>query len=456
MKYFTKVCVLIFITLTVANSANGQQIKSKKPISDTLQYLTDIIEANDTENLDFLVNAYLNRGEYYYKYDKFEAALNDCNKGLELDASDNELYHLRGNVYFALNELELAIKDYSRAIALKRENVSVLNRGIVYYHLKAFELARKDLEDYLEKVQDNAMAWSYYGSTLIRYRAFKSAAKAYVIAIRLDPEDIENYSFLGFIFEELGEHEKAEEVFLAGLEIDENDVKIRASICDHYLEYGKKSKIRKYCNFDDLSDSTVAHIYAERASKYADKSEYRKAVDALTMSIQLDSSDSYFIDRGLDYSRLNMFDSAIADYKIALQINPNDYLNNNNLGILYFELDRFEEAIEPLNKSIKLAPFFPYSYNNRALCYLNLGNLSQAKRDAQKSKNLDASNSYVYFTFAGIAALEGDNDDFYKNLKFAVENGFPLHRYDNSSFLDSYRNDKEYLKVLKFSKLYNN
>ena len=60
--------------------------------------------------------AYNNRGAAYYDIGKYELAVSDYTKSLEIDPTDDMAYNNRGNAYVAIGKEKQAISDYTNAI----------------------------------------------------------------------------------------------------------------------------------------------------------------------------------------------------------------------------------------------------------------------------------------------------------------------------------------------------
>src|SRR5262249_26114488 len=72
------------------------------------------------------------------------------------------------------------------------------------------------------------------------------------------------------------------------------------------------------------------------------------------------------------------FDSAIADFTRAIEIEPNDASAYTNRGSAHYEKGEFDHAIADLNKALELNP-------KSALAYCNLGWTSEPMQDEQRA-----------------------------------------------------------------------
>ena len=73
-----------------------------------------------------LAQSYNTRAYCYLKIKDFTSALNDANAYMKLSPSDANTYDTRGDIYFAMGQLEQSITDYEQAVSLdsKFEQIS--------------------------------------------------------------------------------------------------------------------------------------------------------------------------------------------------------------------------------------------------------------------------------------------------------------------------------------------
>ncbi len=92
--------------------------------------------------------------------------------------------------------------------------------------------------------------------------------------------------------------------------------------------------------------------------------------------------------RGLCYYVLkNPLNDAIAEVTHAIDINPNCAYYHNR-GRLYKGLRKFHVAIADFSVAIKLDPAFLDPYPRRGECYENIGDLKSAEKDYEKAMSL--------------------------------------------------------------------
>ena len=94
------------------------------------------------------------------------------------------------------------------------------------------------------------------------------------------------------------------------------------------------------------------------------------------------------VQQGRDFSRQKNYMMAIDKYKQALQIAPNHYWANNNLGYDFFLVGDCHRAIHHLRRAVEIWPENPFAYNNLSNCYVKLGEYEKAIFYARKTIKL--------------------------------------------------------------------
>lgn len=146
----------------------------KKDYPKAVALYTEIINsAGFKQYLDKKLQAktYYNRGCVYSDQGKFDLAIADYTKAIELKTDLEEAYNNRGNAYAAQGKFDLAIADFNTAIELKPDNaVAYNNRGEAYREQDNFEQAIADYNKAIKFNPHYAPAYHNLGLLLTRHR----------------------------------------------------------------------------------------------------------------------------------------------------------------------------------------------------------------------------------------------------------------------------------------------
>ncbi|KAA8499422.1 UDP-N-acetylglucosamine--peptide N-acetylglucosaminyltransferase [Porphyridium purpureum] len=106
-------------------------------------------------------------------------------------------YSNRGNVYVALKKYEEAVADYTRALELaplaSDSYVVLVNRGSVYAELNDFKRASADFSAALELRPDESLVYVNRATLLARQQKWTSALNDYQRAVEKKPNDVEPF-----------------------------------------------------------------------------------------------------------------------------------------------------------------------------------------------------------------------------------------------------------------------
>jgi tetratricopeptide (TPR) repeat protein len=132
---------------------------------------------------------------------------------------------------------------------------------------------------------------------------------------------------------------------------------------------------------------------------YLDKERYESAIAEFSKAIEIDPglSDLYY-NRGFAYSKAGKLDQAIADYSKAIQLNPEDSDSYYNRGLAYHSKKDFDRAIADYTESIRITPDIGATYYNRALDYSLKQDFDKAWEDVHKAESLGYTVSAYFLT----------------------------------------------------------
>lgn len=154
--------------------------------------------------------AHVNRGNAYIELGKYQQAIDDYNKAIQLDPLFAKAYVNRGIAYSYLRRYQKALQDFSTAISLDMQNSPLyFNRGNVFKALGLYERAIEDYTSALALNSDNVDAYNNRGTTYLKLRKLKLAIKDFTSAIKRDPENDKAYANRGIAFERHGEYRQA-------------------------------------------------------------------------------------------------------------------------------------------------------------------------------------------------------------------------------------------------------
>ena len=187
----------------------GVEAHQRDDLDAAIAYYNEII-TTDPVNTSIVADACYNRGAAYSTIGKYDRAIEDLTKAIELRPNDPGAYHNRGATYNEKKTYELAIKDFNKAINLRPDDAShYLLRGVAHIEKHDYELAASDFSKAIELNPSDAGAYNGRGTSHYRNTDFHSAIADFRQAIQLNPDLAQAYSNRGEARLHLRDWEKA-------------------------------------------------------------------------------------------------------------------------------------------------------------------------------------------------------------------------------------------------------
>jgi len=131
---------------------------------------------------------------------KFDTALDDFDRAIQLDPTNADYYAWRGVTHHTLKQLDAAIKDFERALALAPHNTQALTgQGWVLFQkaegleeMEAKEILRRALEKFQQAAHNDPESpeiWVAVGYAHFKLKEYPATMTAWEQAIQLAPDD---------------------------------------------------------------------------------------------------------------------------------------------------------------------------------------------------------------------------------------------------------------------------
>ena len=167
--------------------------------------------------------------------------------------------------------------------------------------------------------------------------------------------------------------------------------------------------------------SNKAYIFNYLGLTETKLKNYEAAIKALDSAIALNPKDAdQLVNRGLAKENNQDLNGAIADYKLALAINPEHSLARHNLGALSGTQGSGEDSEKLLIESIEQNPNLPYPHAQLAYHKFNRGDFKGALEEYNLAINIDSTDAN-YLLNRGLVKeklkdYEGSITDFTKAI----------------------------------------
>jgi len=190
-------------------------------------------------------------------------------------------------------------------------------------------LWKSALEKYPKDGQILANLGNYYGKN----GRIDEAASCFEQAIEAKIQNAMVYEGLGNVYGSRNDHQKAAEMFTEAIRIDPRRGNFYFNRGTAYTMFAPEKAIPDFeKSLELLPPAKHAEVFVRIANTYLQQKEYTKAIASFDRSIALGPpSASVLHDRGVAKFNLGQRAEAIADFKAALQVDPQFQVSRNTL-----------------------------------------------------------------------------------------------------------------------------
>ncbi len=170
--------------------------------------------------------------------------------------------------------------------------------------------------------------------------------------------------------------------------------------------------------------NNLGNVYLKKGRMDAAIAEYKKA-------ISLNPNDaSLYNNLGAAYLKKGRLDAAIAEYQKAISLNSDDALAYINLGNAYSKKGRLDAAIAEYQRAISRNPDDALAHNNLGNAYLGKGETDAAIAEYQKAISLNPADSLAHYNlgvaYGGKGELDAAIAEYQKTISLNPTNA-PAH-----------------------------
>jgi tetratricopeptide (TPR) repeat protein len=291
------------------------------------------------------------------------------------ESDDADAWVNRATARLWTDDLQSAIRDYDKALALSPSPDTYASRGQAYFALADHSAALADFHKVSELVPQSAFGPRLCGDVYRAMDDLPNATAAYTEALRRDPDDADAHSGLGLAYEKQKEFVKALAEY------------------DHVVRLAPENALG-YLNRGDV------HVGLEH---------YDAALQDFGRASELAPDWSHGPRRTGDV-HLTMEDipRAIEAYKRALERDTNDAGAHNGLGLAYEAQNKYEPALAEYDRVVELSAESPIGYQNRGNVYLALQRYEAALADFRRVAELDSASSLGPRRLGDVYQAKGD------------------------------------------------
>jgi tetratricopeptide (TPR) repeat protein len=365
------------------------------------------------------------RGETYRLMGRYDQALADFTRAIDLDPTDIWAIGDRGQTYRAMERYDEALADFTKAIDLDPTDAwAIASRGATYQAMERYDEALADLIRAIDLDPTDAWAIAHRGQTYRLMGRYDQALADFTRAIDLDPTYAWAIGDRGETYRLMGRYDQALADFTRAIDFDPTYAWAIGSRGQTYRAMGRYDEaladLTKAIDLDPKLDWAIADC----GTTYYLMGRYDQALAELTRAIDLDPTYAWAIaSRGETYQAMERYDEALADFTRAIDLDPTDAWAIGDRGETYRLMGRYDQALADFTRAIDLDPTYAWAIGSRGQTYRAMGRYDEALADLTKAIDLDPKLDWFLYEL-GVTHLQLDEkEDGQAALRHAIRLG---------------------------------
>jgi tetratricopeptide (TPR) repeat protein len=328
MTRFISILALILMlgtSFTAAQSAR-QYFRTGEEFYRSMKYEDAIVQFSRAIEMDpDLDRAYVNRALAYSKVGNHESSAIDFDRALVFNKKDDELYYFSGKEWYLHGNNKLALTRLTQAVELKKNFLEAYQqRAAVYTSLEQYENA---LDDYLKclKINEDAMGYYRLAQTYEKLNRVEDAELAYLESISRNDRIPETFFALGLLQYNENKLPEASQSIHQMLLLEPDNLEgilLQSQILSAQANYPKAIEVLSAASAEFPMEPRV---YVLRGDIYGIMNQPPNSIFDYTKAINLDPENAeLFLKRAHAYEETRQFDRALEDYERLLVISSYD------------------------------------------------------------------------------------------------------------------------------------
>ncbi len=321
---------------------------------DVAECLLDQLQLLDATNEEI----YIQRANIYSKKDNHEAAVSLLEKALGLARDSYDIYSLLGMEYLFMDNFELAKQNFMKCVTFDEHDYSSLYNVVYCFEfLEDFEGAINYLNDYLERNPYSQVAWHQLGKQYLTKELLEEALAAFDFAIISDDEFIGAYFEKGKVLEKMGKYNEAITNY-------ETTIKIEDPTSHAYLRIGKcheklsNDDLAKYYYYQTVhEDPLLDKGWLAITEFYCRKKNFERALYYINKAINIDGENPLYWRKcaGI-HKELQNLDEADFSYKQAVELGNYEVDTWLNWAEVVYRSEDVDSALQILIQGYEFYP----------------------------------------------------------------------------------------------------
>lgn len=297
-----------------------------------------------------------------------------------------------------------------------------------------FDLAEQQCGTVLQSNRENVAAMKALGQLYNAKGDTGRATEYFQRGLNLDADDVELRAGLAQAYRAQGDRERAEALLREAIQLEPGNWGLYSDLGLQYLTSGRyRDAVAAYEAALELVPDD-ASILGNVASAYYFLGEFGKAAQNWERSLASDATASAYSNVATMWYYDGSFEKAREYFERAIEISPRDYRFWSNLADAESQIEAYrDEALAHYGKALELAdqlleinPENQEALAVSAWCAANLGMDEDALRRITEAESVAPGDPNITYVAATVYAALGDQAKVERAIRFVVEAGYPV------------------------------
>jgi len=246
------------------------------------------------------------------------------------------------------------------ASVVRTESFRLLNEGIAAYNKGDYRGAITSLEKSASMALNSFRAHLYLGLARIGDRRYPEAVDALLVALDLEPENLQGLTGLGEAYLRMGDIDESRAAYVRALKERPEFPAALVGIARSFEAQGRDSEAVPFYRRAITANAGFAEAYTQLGELYLRQGRVEEAIDLLAEGVRVRPDYAPGRNRlALAYSRLGLFNEAVATIQSAIALEPNRPEHPTTLGNIQLDLGLVERARESFVRALAIDSSFP-------------------------------------------------------------------------------------------------
>lgn len=380
-------------------------------------------------------------GAVFFAQAQFDSARHYCQAAIRLDSELAAAYHSLGLIHTYGRRYDEAERHFQKALDLDPGHPAYhYNTGILYEYLGRLREAGGRFAAVLRIDPMNQQAHRYLASILQRQNRHREALKHYFVSVQLDPNDAKSWHGIGRIQTQLKEDSLAVAAFGQAVALDTSYAEAVYNLSLAYRKIGrlheaqsamKRARFLRGQESEQRAQLMTTHpdlaldqyglgkLYESRGWSAMARARFYRAKrlglrdEELEQALPESDPNPSLVERlaGREAMRHKEYAMAVAHYRVAVRLAPENARNYRNMGLALVSQERPEEALTAYREAMQLDPGLAAAHSDLALLYSkNFSQHLKAIELLDKALELEPQNKLYWYNLAHVYLTLGQYD----------------------------------------------